>query len=97
MRILADESCAGLGAYGEGKDEERADMLAMARIRACTAAGGLLVLTTPFGTAARSDGFTRVYDHSQLLITMAHAVGATSVNHIGNLGMKDGDIPALLP
>jgi hypothetical protein len=36
------------------------------------------------------------YDHSQLLITMAQGVGATSVNHIGNLGMKDGDIPALL-
>jgi hypothetical protein len=36
------------------------------------------------------------YDHSQLLISLAHAVGASSVNHIGNLGMKDGDIPALL-
>jgi hypothetical protein len=36
------------------------------------------------------------YDHSQLLITMAQGVGATSVNHIGNLGMKDGDIPSLL-
>jgi hypothetical protein len=36
------------------------------------------------------------YDHSQLLITMAQGVGATSVNHIGNLGMKDGDIPMLL-
>ena len=35
-------------------------------------------------------------DHSQLLITMAHAVGATSVNHIGNLGMKDGVLPGLL-
>ena len=36
------------------------------------------------------------YDHSQLLITFAQAVGATSVNHIGNLGMKDGDIPMFL-
>ena len=36
------------------------------------------------------------YDHSQLLITLAQAVGATSVNHIGNLGMKDGDIPMFL-
>jgi hypothetical protein len=35
-------------------------------------------------------------DHSQLLITMAQAVGATSVNHIGNLGMKDGTLPGLL-
>ena len=55
----------GLGAYGEGKDDERADMQAMAQIRTCTAPGGLLVLTTPFG-AARADGFTRVYDQSQL-------------------------------
>jgi hypothetical protein len=36
------------------------------------------------------------YDHSQLLITLAHAVGASSVNHIGNLGMKDGPIPMFL-
>jgi hypothetical protein len=36
-------------------------------------------------------------DWSQLLITLAHGVGATSVNHIGNLGMKDGTLPALLP
>jgi hypothetical protein len=35
-------------------------------------------------------------DHSQLLITLANAVGATGVNHIGNLGMKDGNLPALL-
>ena len=55
----------GLGAYGEEKDDERADILAMARIRACTAPGGLLLLTTPFGTA-RTDAFTRVYDRSRL-------------------------------
>jgi uncharacterized protein DUF268 len=55
----------GLGAYGEETDDERADILAMARIRACTAPGGLLVLTTPFGTA-RTDAFTRVYDRSRL-------------------------------
>jgi hypothetical protein len=36
------------------------------------------------------------YDFTQLLITFAHAVGATSVNHIGDLGMKDGDIPSML-
>ena len=36
-------------------------------------------------------------DWSQLLITLANAVGATSVNHIGNLGMKDGNLPMLLP
>jgi hypothetical protein len=35
-------------------------------------------------------------DWSQLLITLAHAVGATSVNKIGNLGMKDGTLPGLL-
>jgi hypothetical protein len=36
-------------------------------------------------------------DWSQLLITLAHAVGATGVNSIGNLGMKDGTLPGLLP
>jgi uncharacterized protein DUF1552 len=36
------------------------------------------------------------YDWSQLLITLAHSVGASSVNHLGNLGMKDGDLPMLL-
>jgi hypothetical protein len=36
-------------------------------------------------------------DWSQLLITLAHAVGATGVNHIGNLRMKDGNLPMLLP
>lgn len=35
-------------------------------------------------------------DWSQLLITLAHAVGATSINKIGNLGMKDGTLPMLL-
>jgi hypothetical protein len=35
-------------------------------------------------------------DHSQLLISLAHAVGATGVNHIGDLGMKDGVLPDLL-
>ena len=35
------------------------------------------------------------YDWSQLLVTLAHAMGANSINSIGDLGMKDGDIPAL--
>jgi hypothetical protein len=35
-------------------------------------------------------------DWSQLLITLAQAVGATSVNKIGNLGMKDGNLPQLM-
>jgi hypothetical protein len=35
-------------------------------------------------------------DWSQLLITLAQAVGATTVNHIGNLGMKDGTLPMLV-
>jgi hypothetical protein len=35
-------------------------------------------------------------DWSQLLITVAHAVGATGVNKIGDLGMKDGNIASLL-
>jgi hypothetical protein len=36
------------------------------------------------------------YDWSQLLITVCHAMGATSVTTLGDLGMKDGDIPTLL-
>jgi len=35
-------------------------------------------------------------DWSQLLITVAHAMGATGVTSIGDLGMKPGDIPSLL-
>jgi SAM-dependent methyltransferase len=55
----------GLGAYGEGEDDDRADLRAMERIHACTAPSGLLVLTTPFGTR-RTDAFTRVYDRAGL-------------------------------
>jgi hypothetical protein len=36
------------------------------------------------------------YDWSQLLITLCHVMGVTSVNEIGDLGMKDGDISAIL-
>jgi Protein of unknown function (DUF1552) len=36
------------------------------------------------------------YDWSQLLITVCHAMGATSVTTLGDLGMKGGDIPSLL-
>jgi hypothetical protein len=36
------------------------------------------------------------YDWSQLLITFAHAMGVSSLSKFGDLGMKDGDIPALL-
>jgi len=36
------------------------------------------------------------YDWSQLLITVCHAMGATSVESIGDLGMKGGDIMSLL-
>jgi hypothetical protein len=35
-------------------------------------------------------------DHSQLLISAAQAVGAKTVNKIGDLGMKEGVIPGLL-
>jgi hypothetical protein len=36
------------------------------------------------------------YDWSQFLITIAQAMGATSVTSIGDLGMKGGDIPLLM-
>jgi 2-polyprenyl-3-methyl-5-hydroxy-6-metoxy-1,4-benzoquinol methylase len=55
----------GLGAYGEAKEGEGADLEAMNRIRTWTAPGGLLVLTTPFGDA-QTDTFTRVYDRASL-------------------------------
>jgi hypothetical protein len=35
------------------------------------------------------------YDFSQLLVTAAHVMGATSVNKVGDLG-REGDIPTLL-
>jgi hypothetical protein len=35
------------------------------------------------------------YDFSQLLVTAAHVMGATSINKVGDLG-KEGDIPTLL-
>ena len=55
----------GLGAYGEGKGSEGADVAAMARIRECTSPGGVLVLTTPYGKAM-TDAFSRVYDRAAL-------------------------------
>jgi hypothetical protein len=36
------------------------------------------------------------YDWSQLLITIAHAMGVSSLTKFGDLGMKEGDIPTLL-
>ena len=36
------------------------------------------------------------YDWSQLLITVAHAMGAPNVTSLGDLNMKGGDIPSLL-
>jgi uncharacterized protein DUF268 len=55
----------GLGAYGEGKGDDGADVAAMGRMRDCTAVGGVLVLTTPYGKAT-SDEFARVYDRAAL-------------------------------
>lgn len=36
------------------------------------------------------------YDWSQMLITLAHIMGATGLNKFGELPMKEGDIPSLL-
>ena len=36
------------------------------------------------------------YDYNQLLVTMAHAMGATSVNKVGDLSDKMGKIPTIL-
>ena len=56
----------GLGAYGEEKAAgEHADREALDRVRRLLADDGLLVLTTPFGTAA-VDELERVYDNDAL-------------------------------
>ncbi len=36
------------------------------------------------------------YDWSQVLITLAHAMGVPSINKLGDLGMKDGPVPGLM-
>jgi hypothetical protein len=35
-------------------------------------------------------------DYNQMLVTMAHAMGATSINRIGNFTKKEGPLPNLL-
>ncbi|MDQ3850354.1 MAG: DUF268 domain-containing protein, partial [Actinomycetota bacterium] len=55
----------GLEHYGGGAGAARLDLDAMARLRELVAAGGLLVLTVPFGTAS-VDGFQRVYNEDGL-------------------------------
>ena len=55
----------GLGAYGEDPKDGRADVAAMKRMHALVKPGGLLVLTTRFGTAGE-DGFQRTYDRPGL-------------------------------
>jgi cyclopropane fatty-acyl-phospholipid synthase-like methyltransferase len=55
----------GLGAYGEEARDERADFAAMKRMRDLVKPGGLLVLTTRFGTAGE-DEFQRTYDRLAL-------------------------------
>src|SRR5262249_54754252 len=54
----------GLPAYG-GDRKEGADAAAMRRVHELTVPGGLLVLTTRFGTAG-SDDFQRIYDRAGL-------------------------------
>jgi SAM-dependent methyltransferase len=55
----------GLGAYGEDATDDRADIAAMKRMRELLKPGGLLVLTTRFGTAGE-DEFQRTYDRPRL-------------------------------
>jgi 2-polyprenyl-3-methyl-5-hydroxy-6-metoxy-1,4-benzoquinol methylase len=55
----------GLGAYGEDAKDGRADIAAMKRMRELVKPGGLLVLTTRFGTAGE-DEFQRTYDRAGL-------------------------------
>jgi hypothetical protein len=55
-----------------------------------------------FGRAAgaiprpgRCVDFGNQHDHNQFLVTVCHAMGVTSVNHVGDLGM-DGKLPGVL-
>jgi len=55
----------GLGAYGEEAKDGRTDIEAMKHMRKLVKPGGLLVLTTRFGTAGE-DEFQRTYDRPGL-------------------------------
>jgi 2-polyprenyl-3-methyl-5-hydroxy-6-metoxy-1,4-benzoquinol methylase len=55
----------GLGAYGEDPKDGRADITAMKRMHELVKPGGLLVLTTRFGSAGE-DEFQRTYDRPGL-------------------------------
>jgi 2-polyprenyl-3-methyl-5-hydroxy-6-metoxy-1,4-benzoquinol methylase len=55
----------GLGAYGEEAKDGRTDIEAVKRMRELVKPGGLLVLTTRFGTAGE-DEFQRTYDRPGL-------------------------------
>ena len=55
----------GLGAYGERAGGGEADREALQRLRALLGDDGLLVLTTPYGSASIDD-FERVYDDAAL-------------------------------
>ena len=55
----------GLGAYGEGTAGRNADRVALDRVRELLADDGLLVLTTPYGTAAVNE-LERIYDDAGL-------------------------------
>jgi hypothetical protein len=39
--------------------------------------------------------FANQHDHNQFLVTVCHAMGMTTVNHVGDLGM-DGKLPGVL-
>jgi hypothetical protein len=45
------------------------------------------------GTGRFLDG---IGDYNQMLVTMAHAMGVTSVNRIGSFATKDGPLPGIL-
>ena len=73
----------GLGAYGEARSAERADLAAMSRIRELTRAGGLLVLTTPYGVSGK-DEVQRTYDRSGLdeLLEGWNVEDLTIISHV---------------
>ncbi len=69
--VLSAVEHFGLEHYGLDWADERADLVALARLRELVAPGGLLVLTVPFGAAASVDDFQRVYDEAGLAALLA--------------------------
>ena len=64
--VLSAVEHFGLEHYGLEWSDDRADLVALTRLRTLVVPGGLLVLTVPFAEQATVDDFQRVYDEAGL-------------------------------